>query len=472
MNYKKYIAAVMALSMATGVAGCGSSSNSSSKAEDDFSATENVAVADTESIEAIPEGAEKEILYLGEGDLNPTKGSPEKSTELQLFESKGGKIRFQQTSNEDRFDNLAAAITANKDIPDIFKYEWLAFPSQVVKDMYQPIDSIVDFSQPLWSATKDTADQFMLNGKHYVAPLGYSASAMLCYDKDIIDAEGLDDPYELYVNNEWTWKNWEDIMSSYVGNAPADTERYGVNGFFRAHVVQQPGKRLVNYDPATNEFSSNLNDPDIEKAQNFLYNMMKDGLILNGWVGSARDCFNQNCLFYAMGEWAYTGNQTPKEGENWGVVPIPQYDDNQQKITTSDMTAFMWVKGSTRSEAVKCWFECVRASKTDPKYEQTNKDKFMENNPNWTDEMYDVKMDVVSDDYLMLFDYAYGISSALGDRKQFDGNQCLVDALYSDASNVDEEGVQSTWTQVREKYSATVDSEIKELNQKIASLKS
>ena len=40
---------------------------------------------------------------------------------------------------------------------------------------------------------------------------------------------------------------------------------------------------------------------------------------------------------------------------------------------------------------------------------------------------------------LMLFDYAYGISSALGDRKQFDGNQCLVDALYSDASNVNEE---------------------------------
>lgn len=45
MNYKKYIAAVMALSMATGVAGCGSSSDSSSKAEDDFSATENVAVS-------------------------------------------------------------------------------------------------------------------------------------------------------------------------------------------------------------------------------------------------------------------------------------------------------------------------------------------------------------------------------------------------------------------------------------------
>ena len=54
MNYKKYIAAVMALSMATGVAGCGSSSDSSSNAEDDFSATENVAVADTESSRGYP----------------------------------------------------------------------------------------------------------------------------------------------------------------------------------------------------------------------------------------------------------------------------------------------------------------------------------------------------------------------------------------------------------------------------------
>ena len=45
MNYKRYIAGAMALSMALGIAGCGSSA-SSSKAEDDFSATENVKVAE------------------------------------------------------------------------------------------------------------------------------------------------------------------------------------------------------------------------------------------------------------------------------------------------------------------------------------------------------------------------------------------------------------------------------------------
>lgn len=467
MRLKKYAAGLLAVTMVFGFAGCGSDSSESKAADDSFEATENIDVADAESIAAIPEGAEGTIVYLGENDLNPTKSNPEKSAELQLFESKGGSIQFNQTSNADRFDNLATAITSNQNVPDIFKYEWLAFPSQVVKDMYQPIDSIVDFDSALWSGAKATADQFVLNGNHYVAPLGYQASAMLCYSEDTIDAEGLDSPYELYLNGEWTWSAWKDIMSDYVEAAPADTERYGVNGFFRAHFIQQTGKTLVNYDPETNSYTNNLLDPDIEKGEQFLYDMMKQGLILNGWIGGAQECFNQNCLFYAMGDWAYTGNSGPKEGDNWAIVPIPAYDDNPQKITTSDMTAYMWVKGTDKSDAVKCWFECCRVVKTDPQYEQTNYDKFMENNPYWTDEMYGVRQDVVSDDYFMAFDYAYGVSSALGDSKQFDGNQCLVDALYGEASTIDDEGNQTTWTQVREKYTSTVDSELKNLNESI-----
>lgn len=469
-NYKRFFAGVLALSMVFSITACGSS-DSSSKNDDDFEATNNVKVTASDKITQIPDGAEGTIIHLGENDLNPTKKYPEKSTELSLFEQKGGKITFKQTSNEKRFDDLAAAITANKDIPDIFKYEWLAFPSQVVRDMYQPIDSIVDFDSDLWKSSKETAEQFKLADKHYVAPLGYSASAMLCYDRNVIDAESLEVPYDLYMDGEWTWNAWKEIMSEYVSNAPADTERYGVNGFFRTHLVQQTGKNLVNYNAETGMFESNLKDPDIEKAQSFLYDLMKEKLVLNGWIGGARDCFNQNCLFFAMGDWAYSGTAGPKEGENWEIVPIPAYDENPQKITTSDMTAYMWVKGSEKSDAVKTWFECCRVALTDPEYAQANKDKFMENNKYWTDEMYDVKMDVVSEDYMMIFDYAFGVSSALGDRKQFDGNQCLVDYLYAAASTQDEDGNQPTWASVREEYSATVDSELNDLNSRLEAYK-
>ncbi|MFT3950636.1 MAG: extracellular solute-binding protein [Oscillospiraceae bacterium] len=466
MTGKKCTAVILALLAALSTSACGSKEEDSSEA---FSGTENVSVAPTDKISAIPDGQAQEILYMGVDDLNPTRANPEKTTQLALFEAKGGSIQYTPVTYVDRFDKIAAAVMAQTGAPDIVNYEWLSFPSQVVVDMYKPIDSLVDFNDSLWSGVKKTADQFVLGGKHYVAPLSFEASAIMCYDKDRIDENSLADPYTLYQKGEWNWDNWEKIMRTYVENASGDEARYGINGFYKQHVIQQTGKTLVTYDAATNQFSANLDDPDIEKGQDLLYDMMKDGLVLNGWIGDARSAFNSGCLFYAMGDWGFSGKTNgPKDDDNWLVVPMPQYTGNPQNITTSDMKAFMWMKTSEKDAAVKCWLECCRVAATDPTYLETTKQKFMQNNPNWTDEMYDVKRAVSSDDYLMVFDYAYGLSAAMGDPKGFDGNTSLVDALYTFASSLDEDGNQPTWTQLREQYEQTVQYEVDTINKKVA----
>ena len=105
-SYKRILAGTLALGMVFGMTACGKDGDSKGS-DDSFEATNKVEVQASDKISAIPEGSEGTIIYLGEGDLNPTKKNPEKSTELNLFEQKGGKITFQQTSNEDRFDNLA-----------------------------------------------------------------------------------------------------------------------------------------------------------------------------------------------------------------------------------------------------------------------------------------------------------------------------------------------------------------------------
>lgn len=472
MDIRKIMALCAGLIMTAAAAGCGGSGDgdgaASKAADDSFEATENVEVAVTDKVDAIPEGAENTLVYLGVSDLNPTRANPEKSTELTLFEEKGGAIEWQQTTYFERFDKLATALLSKQDIPDMTNYEWLSFPAHVCNEMHQPIDPIVDFTDPLWADVADDAEQYSLAGKHYVAPLRYEASSMMCYNHEYIENEGLDDPYEMYLEGEWNWDSWQKIMKEYVDGGD---ERYGINGFFRQHITQQTGKTLVNYDMATNEFSSNLNDPDIEAAQKMLYDLQKSNMILNGWIGSARDAFNQGCLFYAMGDWAYSGNNSPTDEDDWRIVPMPEYPKNPQKITTSDMKAFMWVMGSEKNDAMKCWLDCCRVTYTDPEYQETNKLKFMENNPNWTDEMYQVKMDAVSDDRYMIYDYCFGLSAATGDPNSFDGNSCLTDVLYNHASEEDEEGGQSTWAQVREKYSATIDSEIKEVNERVKAVK-
>ena len=222
LKIKRVFASVLALCMAIGISSCGSSDSSSageSKADaassaadtaesiedESFEEKNNVEVEETSEVEKLPEGENSQITYLGENDINPTRSNPEKSTELTLFEQKGGKIIFDRTSNADRFTKLASAIASQSNIPDIFKYEWLAFPSGVVKGMYQPIDSIVDFSSDLWKSAKETSDQFMLGGEHYVAPIGNIASSMMLYNKAAIDADNLDDPYELYQKGEWNY---------------------------------------------------------------------------------------------------------------------------------------------------------------------------------------------------------------------------------------------------------------------------
>ena len=458
-NSKRVIAGAMALLSAVSVASCGSSSGSDSSS----SYVDKVKVASTDDIATIPDGSEKELEWLSYFDINPTKKEPEKRTDLTLFEEKGGKIKYSQTSSMNKYDKLAARLMSN-DPPDMFWYEQsMTFPANCIKEMFQPIDDIVDFDSAMWSDVKNVAEQFTLNGKHFVAPINFLPGSVITYDKSMIDAAGLDDPYELYQNGEWNWDNWYDMMSEFVSNAPADVERFGINGWFQTQVIQQTGKTMVNYDGE--KFTNNINDPDIERAEDLLYQVGKNNLVNGNWLGNAKQALKDgNLLFYCMGTWAMTGNNGPSDADTWRVVPVPSDPNTDEKYMTSDMTAYMWVRGSTAKEAVKCWYECCRMANTDETYKENGKEKFLNANPNWTEDMYQVIVDCSSSEYNQVFDYGYGISSTMSDDNANEDGNCVTRKLYEYTNKADENGKQFSWTELRESYSATVDAELKTIN--------
>ncbi len=465
VTIKKAAAFLTALLSVGATVGCTSSGDSDST----VSQVETVVVEDTDEIEAIPEDAESTLLWMGTYDLNPGEGE-DKSVEMTLFNNKGGTMEFSQVIDSEKFDKLASAIMSKNNVPDIFKYEWLAFPCQVVKDMYQPVDSIVDFDSDLWADTKDAADQFVLNDEHYVAPISFTVGTLFMYDYDIISSEGLDDPYELYLNGEWDWDAWLDMMDTFCSNATGEDIRYGINGWFQTQIIQQTGKTMITYDQETNTFASNLTDPDIERAENMLYDIGKKGYVNTEWTGNANNALkNGDCLFYCMGTWAMTGNNGPSEGDDWRVVPVPSDPNTDEKYMTSDMLAYMWVKGSEKSEAVKCWYECCRIAVTDEEYIENAKQKFLNANPNWTEDMYQVYIDASSSEYTQVFDYGYGISSTLSDDNANEDGNCITRKLYEFTNKTDDDGHQYTWSELRETYSATVDSELKSINEAVAS---
>ena len=462
-NIKRFLASLTALCAVLSVSACGSSDSSG---EETTTTVETVPVEDTSAIEELGEDVQKEIIWMGTYDLNPSEGA-DKSVEMTLFNNKGGTVVWNQVSDENKFDKLAAAMLSKKDIPDIFKYEWLAFPSQVLKDMYQPVDDIVNFDDELWVDVKPTAEQFVLNGKHYVAPISYAVGTLIMYDNAVIEAENLDDPYELYLNGEWNWDNWYDMMDEFVANAKGDEVRFGINGWFQPMIVQKTGKTMVIYEDGV--FKSNLQDPDIERAEELLYKIGKNGYVNTDWLGGARNALKDgNILFYCMGPWALTGRNGPGDGDDYGVVPIPDDPNNDGKYMTSDMLAYMWIKGSTANDAVRTWFECCRIANTEAEYQENAKQKFLNANPQWSEDMYEVYREASSTDYISIFDYGYGISPTLSsDTANADGN-CVTRKLYEFTNKQDENGQQYTWTNLRETYGPTVESELATINAAIA----
>ena len=458
---KKIAAGAFALCFAAAAVGCGGSKDDSS------SHVDQVKIEDTDKIEAIPDGADNELEWLSYFDINPTKGA-EKRADLTLFEKKGGKINYTNTTSMTKYDTLANRVLAN-DVPDMFWYEQkMTFPNYCVKGMFQPVDDIVDFDSDLWADVKDTADQFTLKGEHYVAPVKYVANSVLTYDKDVIEACALDDPYELYMNDEWNWDTWYDMMDEYVKGAEGDEQRYGVNGWFAPFIFQSTGHTLIEYDADKDEYVSNITDPNFDRATDLLYNISKNGLYYGDWVGQASDCFKKNILFYAMGPWAASDTHTPKDGSNWGIVPIPSDPNADAKYTSVEINAYMWVKGSTKKEAMKTWMECAKLVNTDPTYIEADKEKFFVNNPNWTEEMYQMAYsELSSSNWVQLIDPGYGISTTLSndDAAANDTKEAVVAYMYSSVMKTDDDGAQYTWTQLRETYSGTIDSELKTFNE-------
>lgn len=463
---KRLLAALLALTAAVSVTGCTGSSGKDDSHED------KVKVASTKDIAAIPEGAESKLQYLGDHNLNPSETAKEKSTEMTLFNDKGGTVEYIYASSFNINTKLSELILADTP-PDMISFsQRMVYPCNIVKGMFQPIDDIVDFDSAMWSGMKSIADQYKIAGKHYIAPASFGDTMpLMFYDKKVIENEGLTDPYEAYLAGEWDWNTCAELMADYVANATGDEERTGVYGWFPEPIFATTGTTIIKYDEKTDTFVNNSKDANLERAANYLYDLEKDGLIKHAnWIGGAKAAFEQDILFYSMGRWGAATNNAPGESDDWMCVPIPKDPNSDTYYRQLDIVGntYMWIDGSTKKDAMRCWLECCRVAYSSDEYAETTKEKFFANNPYWSEEMYQMAFEeVFSDKFVQIVDPGTGISAEISDdaNANTDTKEAINSFMYSGTTLSDySSGAQYTWSQMREKYSATIDSELKKFN--------
>lgn len=116
---------------------------------------------------------------------------------------------------------------------------------------------------------------FSAGGNVYVLSsfeiLPNGATTWLVFNKDLLEAEGLDDPYELYFSGEWNWENFRRLAVAATKDLDGDGEadQFGTQGLVTwAYVVSSNGANLYVPDEA-GRLIYNWNNEAVLEAMSF-----------------------------------------------------------------------------------------------------------------------------------------------------------------------------------------------------------
>ena len=472
---KKIIAIALAFLMVIAIAGCGSKKRvpiQLTLSTEDSEAILRAAGISLPDAENAAGSGSHVIWYSWYDPLENYNEDEIVNTGNWTFKNKyNGTVEWLECVYENYYTDLANYLTAGTppDATQATNGVMALYPINCIKGMIQPVDPYVDLDDPLWEGMKDAADYFVLGGQHYHMITDVTFSNVVAYNRRVMGEWGFEDPAELYFNDEWTW----DIFYEYCMDfSDGDEDRYALDGYaYGGGILESTGKMFFDIDKETFTFYSNLDSPEIERSQDLVYNLVKNGCTYQngGWAlrgdGFGNGMNDGKCLFYIIATWAFTG-RVEEISPVWGDVsegevmfaPLPR-DPNGDGIyyLHSGIEGYSIINGARNPEGVALLAMCDRFKKIDPTVIRIDKKQLKEIYL-WTDEMLD------------MYDECYRIAS---EHPLLDINNNLPDNL-GNALGALQNGIihggrePSSWAQQKEKYNEQIEYYVEELNNTIA----
>ena len=387
-------------------------------------------------------------------------------------EKYGGEVEWIECDYFERMNDLANLVLAGTP-PDFTPFgtnSTAVYPMACIKGQYQPVDDYIDYDDPLWAGMKETADYFVLNGQHYGIIFDLGVANVVPYNRRVIEEWGFDDPAELYANDEWTWDVFYEMCMEF---SDGDENRYALDGYaYAGALVESTGQQMLQVDE-NGVFYSNLDSPEIERAQNLIYDLAKNDCKYHEgtsmWALRNNATFGAGvkdglCLFYVIGISFFT-DTVEEVSALWGDIeagelmfaPLPrdpQGDGVYYECST--ISAYGMVKDCKNPDGVALLAACNRFKIVDPTVVRIDR-KQLEEVYKWNQEM------------LEMWDTCREIALA-NQRIDLTGN--LPDGLQNTINNLGNGIIRnttpSTWAQLKEQNQESFDYYIDELNSLIS----
>lgn len=347
MKTKKVLASLIAVTAAASmIAGCGSSATTSSGSS--VSAASSSSKASTTS--ASSKADDSTAAAKGQGDASTAKiviWSPADEPGIESWwvdritawnkDHPDLQIARQPIDRADSYayENKITTATTSGDLPDILYVDGPTVSYYAANDIIIPIDDV--YSEEDKKDFMPSSIQQNTYDNHLYAIGPTESSVALYYNKDYLDAAGIEYPSDTDISKAWTWDQFYEnakklTTSDYVGtNIIMDKGEgliYALEPFF-----YEAGANFVNEDGSSAEGYVN-SDASVDTL-NYLNKFIQEG-IAN--IDPVKDEFlNGKCATMLGGSW----NVADLEASdlNWGVSFYPVANDGTAKSPTGDWTA-------------------------------------------------------------------------------------------------------------------------------------
>ena len=478
MKIRKILALVMVAILVVALVGCGGKKREVIKltlSTEDSEAILNAAGIRLPDAETAA-GANSVVKWCAHYDPFQNYSADEiVNTGFYTFTEKyGGSLDWVEVLYETRWDQLGQHLLGGTP-PDLFPGETAVFPTYVMNAMFAPINKYIDLDDPLWGEMKDYMyNYFSLGDNAYVAVVSADYGEVVPYNRRVINEFGLEDPAELYYNDEWTWDKFYEMC---VDFSDPDMDRYALDGwYYSASLFDSSGKQLVVKDPVTGHFSSNVDDPSFERIATYLDDLNKNECTYP-WFSNGWNCRNDSatgagvkdglCLFWIVAPWGFTA-PVAENANTWGdtntelmFVPLPrdQYGDGNYYMA-SNPNAFCIINGANNAEGAALIISCARFQAIDPVVKAIDKRQLQETY-GWTEEMCDMADECyrLANSGSPMINYNAGYGKDLAGIISYEGTMKAIGHTTSRSG--------STWAQLKEANADRVSYYCDELNAQV-----
>ncbi|MEE5993133.1 MAG: ABC transporter substrate-binding protein [Oscillospiraceae bacterium] len=346
----------------------------------------------------------KTIKWLSDWDINASNGAST-PTDLAIFQERyGGEVQYYQCVYEQRYDQLTNYINSDEGIDFFYAGNFDAFPKGAIRGMFVPYDEYIDLDSELWKDVKDVNDSVAWKDGHYMAVVQMTGdNCAVIYNRDTVQELGFEDPAELYRKGQWNWDIFEEMLTSFVN---VQEQRYGLDGWwFESALSATVGVPYVGLEDG--KLVSHLTDSNIERVQNFMYDLYtKDCIAIGvgefGWKDKPEYIGEGKELFYPVGLWKIYGVADAVNlkgirsgwkvvfGENAMFVPMPKDPEADEYYIPANMNSYCFVKGGKNPEGVAKYLDCKRLALLNEDIREIADQQFTEDY-GWSEEMVAMK---------------------------------------------------------------------------------